>query len=99
MTSKYQLPFDEYGNMLTYPLGVSKWRDNKPFTTKLTYDTYSRGQSSAVAWWKDESGTHYPMFMSDLDLAIKHSVKGELYGEFIGVKKGENYGIKLAKWV
>lgn len=93
----YKIPFDKDGNMLSYPYNVEEWREPYKFSTRLKYNGYSRGRSSAVILFKDWQGRSYSMFMSDFDKMMQDGfdVDGKsVSGIFTFVKKGQNYGLQ-----
>lgn len=107
MKKSIKLPFcaeDKYnhpaGDLLPYPypfLAID-WRENTPFYAKMTIADYERGRSAARFNVKDEVGHIYPIFLSDMVDIIKTvgvGAGGVISGNWIGVKKGRNYGLKL----
>jgi len=95
----YPIPFDKDGHLLSFPYNPHEWRDNYVFEGTLKYRTYYRGRSSATIDFEDSDGRTYEMFMSDFnDLMLAKGFNGqEVTGKWTFVKKGKNYGIKLAK--
>lgn len=105
----YQIPFDRDGNQQHYPecwyVGEypnhkakgPDWRDNVPFADTLTFVGYSRGRSAAYFHFKRTDGTKVCMFLTDIDDAIQHLVRGELRGTFQFTKRGQNYGVQLVQ--
>lgn len=95
---KYQIPFDENGNMREYPnhYGDTFWRDNDPFHADMQVIGYERGRSAVRVILKDSTERKWPMFISDLVDLIKTSdiLDGKVSGQWVGTKKGQNYGIK-----
>lgn len=77
-----------------------EWRDNKPFHLPVLHlDTYGRGRSSVRFMWIDGDGHTYPMFVSDMVEVVKmrRIEDGAVRdSQWIGKKKGANYGIGLA---
>lgn len=68
---------------------------NLPFKTTLSYYDYYRGRSAAGAYFVDEHGRRFTVFMTDLSKFIPMMVNGKITGEFIYCKRGRNYGITL----
>lgn len=101
-----EAPYDRNGNLLDYAeYGDVDWRPNTPFRATLTYDTFTRGQSSAKLVWVDAEGHRYPMFLSGLDAILRSGepiIAGGLgfpmriTATWIVVKRGQNYGIAVA---
>jgi len=89
MTKKkkdYQIPFDDQGNLLSYPerscvrdLETGKTRvsdvylrDNYVFKATMTYHDFDNGYRSAHRIiWMDEEGHTYPMFISRFGEALQ----------------------------
>lgn len=107
--ASYRIPFDERGNLMHYamedwqrPANVTRaheWRDREPFLAKLTLTDHRRGHSAAYFIWQDEEGRTYPMFVVDLFHLVRSGAyiqAGVCQAEWIGTKRGANYGIKLA---
>jgi len=84
-------------------------RPNKPFVETLKFLTYLRGNSSAkLIFVKSEDyvkfkndryydGIRYEVFMTDIKDIIDKMVNGVITDEFVFVKRGQNFGIKLNK--
>jgi hypothetical protein len=93
------------GSLLTYEGDTHYYKDNfemiknKVFEETLTYAGYGRGRSSAVFYFKDSTGADYQMFMTDMDdlLKSKDILNGQVAATWTFCKRGQNYGIKLAK--
>jgi len=99
-TGDYQIPYDMDGNLQEYPGRDVEWRDNEPFHASLQTTGYERGRSAVrVILTDDVTGAKYPMFISDyVDLVTSRTlIKGRVFGEWIGVKKGSNYGLKAVQ--
>lgn len=96
-TGQYQIPFNN-GDLQSYPMFVDEWRDNYVFEDTLTYETYHRGRSSATLCFRDSNGHSYEMFMTDFnDLLKRKGLEGRsVTAKWTFVKRGQNYGIKLA---
>ena len=105
----YQIPFDQDGNQQHYPEhwyvgewpnGTREgphWRDNVPFDDTLTFAGYTRGRSAAYFRFTCRNGKHVYMFLTDLQDAIPHMLRGELCGTFQFIKRGQNYGVQLVQ--
>lgn len=95
-----KIPFDEKGNMREYAgYGVTEWRDNTPFKADLQVCDYERGRSAVRVIMEDTiSGARYPVFISDFLDIVKHDhfAFGGIDATWVGGKKGQNYGLKLA---
>lgn len=90
------VPFNQEGNQMSWADSwqVAEWKPNEEFNETLVFDGYGRGRSSAVLYFKGkESGRRYSMFMRDADDALGGLA---IYGKWTFVKRGGNYGIKLA---
>lgn len=85
---------------------LGEWRENKPFYLSLTWSKFVQARAAGRAWFTGDDGISYPMFMSDLDdilsgkceaASVGHSGLGQLliHAQWIGVKKGSNYGMKV----
>jgi len=80
-----------------------EWRENKPFARTLQYQGWTRGRSSVNVIWQDDDGKTYPMFMKDFDAILAGGYinmpaiigPSVVYGDWIVVKRGANYGIQL----
>lgn len=103
--AKYPIPFWR-GNLLSYARyqpyadadpDQTEWRENKPFEATLTYTSFERGQSAARLIFTDEHGNTYPMFLQQFDeIMLAGGFDGKkIHGMWVGVKRGENYGIQL----
>lgn len=100
-------PFDRDGNLQHYPLGQGygaertgpSWRAVPPWTGVLTLKGYSRGRSAAYAVFVDAHGFEYPMMLSDFVELVKERTlaHGDVYARWALAKRGQNYGIRLAK--
>ena len=94
-----KIPFDTKGNMREYAgYGETEWRDNVPFLATMQVVDYERGRSAVRVIVKDkETGSLYPMFISDFVGAVCTNVfyNGAVVGQWVGAKKGQNYGLKM----
>jgi hypothetical protein len=109
----YQIPFDDDGNLMSYPSkkyprdengNVRTWvpnmRDNYEFEATLTYAGFDNGIRSAHrVIWQDEAGRTYPMFISRLGEALEtHGMDGNtMTGRWTFMKQGQNYSIRAVK--
>ena len=109
----YQIPFDDEGNLMSYPsqlykrdedgnqrLWAPNFRTNYEFEATLTYDGYDNGIRSAHrVIWKDEEGHTYPMFISQLAHALEtHGMVGTtMPGLWTVMKQGQNFSICAVK--
>lgn len=86
------------GHMESYPRHSSEWRPNAPFKAALRIVGTERGQSAARFIAEDtETGTRYPMFMTELLAVVQTATfeQGVVPGVWVGCKRGANYGIRL----
>lgn len=91
--------WETYRKLDEYPSdynGNTEWLPNEPFEATLTLIELERGRSAARFWWKDQEGTHYPMFGQGIVemLLGKTLDHGVVSGTWIAVKRGANYGIE-----
>lgn len=83
-------------------------RENIPFKETFKIVSFSRGCSSAKMklrtiknvknhgeGWCDISNKDYEVFLIDSIAVINKAVNGVVSGEWIFVKRGQNFGIKL----
>lgn len=77
----------------------TEWVENRVFENTLTYIDFGRGRSAVTFYFTGKDGERYPMFIKDFDELIrKHSlVNGSVTARWTFVKRGSNYGIKLAE--
>lgn len=76
------------------------WRENKTFHAVMTLqDGVTSGRSAKYVNWRDDQGHGFPMFVSDLvDLVVNGYVeKGKVDYWWMVAKRGQNYGLRLAK--
>ncbi len=72
-----------------------QWRSNEVFEDTITYQTYSRGRSSALLVFRRESnGQRLEFFMTDANDLIPLLVNGKYTGKFTYTKRGTNYATK-----
>lgn len=99
-------PFDAQGNLQHYPLALGwsprvepEWRQVRPWWGTLSLEGYARGRSAAYFEMVDESGHTYPMMISDFAELVKSRTvaHGAVYTRWALAKRGQNYGIRLAK--
>lgn len=106
----YPVPFDKSGSLLHFTYSqpgetggrygdwAAEWRENKPFTCKLTLDSMRSGRSAKYVIWQDDEGHSYPMFITDLLTLLQERsvVNGVTYDNtWIVRKRGKNYGLAL----
>lgn len=96
---KGQIPFDQQDRPVAYPGGRASlvWKDNRPFTATLEFKRFERGRSAAHAIYakQDDQRWEVTMFLSDLEDLINHGKPlSYLFGYFIFVKRGQNYGVR-----
>jgi hypothetical protein len=104
----YQIPFDEKGNQLHYPVlgyrivtgaqkyvDVSDYRDNTPFMDTLTFVDFNRGRSAAYSTFKRENGMTVCVFLKEMSEMLPRMIEGKITGKFAFVKRGKNYGCTL----
>ena len=97
--SWHEVPVDDEGNVHSYPGWRTTMTPVEPFEDTLTFDHFERGRSSALAIFRRSSGATVPVFLTDLDEMIPMMAGGcatELFGY---AKRGQNYGVKLARAV
>lgn len=104
--AKYQIPFDEKGNQLSYP---DHWmngyqnkevifKDNFEFEDSIVFVEFQRGRSSTIAkFHRLSTNTYITAFVSDMKDLIINMRYGQINGKFTFVKKGQNYGFKIIK--
>jgi hypothetical protein len=94
-----QVPYNAHtGHMVTYPTPQSEWRPNTAFEAALRVVGTERGQSAARFIVEDTAtGVQYPLFMTELLAIVQHATieHGVVSGQWIGCKRGANYGIRL----
>lgn len=76
------------------------WKDNHTFEAVLKLEGTTRGQSAARFIWSDEENRLYEMFISDMAGLVKSGAvieRGCCGTKWTFTKKGQNYGIKVAK--
>lgn len=99
---EHMAPFDKTtGELLNYVYQSDDkydWRDvTKPFRAGLEYSGYGRGRSSILFEFTNvDNGKKYQMFVSDMnDLLKAGKFTDVIWSDWVIVKKGSNYGIKL----
>jgi hypothetical protein len=96
-----KVPFDHKGNLLHYPIArhphTISWLDNLEFSCGMKIDRFERGRSSAYFILKNTQGREHPMFLKDMFEMLKVTtvVKGEAFGKWTFVKRGQNYGLSF----
>lgn len=103
MKGDYPIPFTKNGNQLTYAEpwmernGSLQWFDNFEFEDTLEIDSMSRGRSAANFTFRRQSnGAEVTVFMTDMIDIFKKARGGKVKGKFTFIKRGQNYGCKLA---
>jgi hypothetical protein len=93
----HQIPFDEAGNQLHYPMSqTTTWKDNYQFPDELQYISYARGRSAAYFQFESTiTKRRFTMFLTDFDAIVKHLVDGKLSGTWTFCKRGENFGVQF----
>lgn len=97
-----KIPFDENASPVPYVVGKVtnyQWADNLPFHATLDFVRFERGRSAAHAIYAraDDPSWEASMFLSDLGAVIERGLAPlRLKGTFEFVKRGQNYGVKLA---
>ncbi len=103
-----QIPFyteGPYKGLAGYPdkYWPMEWRDNHVLMDRLVFDGFQRGRSAAHAVFKSTTnGDRYEMFLTDLEDVLRLGgieKLGYITSYFTFVKRGMNYGIKLASVV
>lgn len=81
--------------------GYIEWRANEPFTETLALSGMQSGMSAKYVIWKAPDNRSFPMFITDLvDFICRHSGTvdgGVVHARWMVAKRGQNYGIRLAK--
>lgn len=97
-----KIPFDEHASPVPYVVGKVtnyQWMENLPFSAILDFVRFERGHSAAHAIYAraDDPSWEALMFLTDLEAVIERGLAPlRLKGTFEFVKRGQNYGIKLA---
>ena len=97
--SDYKIPFDDQGNMLSYPESWKpiEWKENTVFFDTLKYDSFGRGRSAVHIYMvSNTDGRKYTMFMKDFDAIVQDLDKGSTYQGWTYQKRGQNYGLRKA---
>ncbi|MFE0490159.1 hypothetical protein [Streptomyces griseoaurantiacus] len=101
-TSLKKAPYNSAGNLVTYLARFeepAEWRDNKPFPAMLILDGITRGMSAARFRWHSDKGHSFEMFMTDaadLMRLAPNLYRGTVDTWWMIVKRGKNYGIRIA---
>lgn len=99
-----EVPTDESGKFFWWQGAVNqKWTGARfapfqPFEETLFLDTYSKGNSSFKAVWRDQQDRRYGMFTVDFINLLKetgYDPTSGIRGEWGICKRGQNYGIFL----
>jgi hypothetical protein len=71
---------------------------NRVWKATLVFDRFVRGRSAAHAVWTSD-GKEYPMFLTHLDEVLWRCdiLQAQVIGVWTVYKRGQNYGIGLAK--
>lgn len=90
----------ETGSLMSYPLGEIDWRNaDEPFFAVLNFTGFTRGRSAARAEFTiNGRGGTAEMFLRDLSDMVRagYFFKPSMDGHWVVVKRGENYGVRLA---
>jgi hypothetical protein len=81
----------------SYTQHLGEMREDKPFYAVMTYTGFERGRSAAYTMWKDQDGNTYPMFLAELHVILPLLSQGSIATMWRVTKRGQNFGIKLAK--
>jgi len=84
----------------SYPRKPATWKENFTFKAALKLEDIVRGRSAARFLWSDKDGHKYEMFMTDMAGLVKSGAvieSGRCEATWTFTKKGQNYGIKVAK--
>lgn len=99
--ANYKIPFDSYGNMVSYETYRGEYRDNYEFADTLTLWHMARGRSACTACFVGSDGTRYSMFLPEFLKIIQRFNDGDIenIGRITGTwtfrKQGANYSIIL----
>ena len=100
----FKIPLDKQGNLLEYApeweQNEIQWADNKVFTDTLAYDGFSKfGKFSYLIFKSTSNNSKYPMFLTDFGRVMQERVieNGRVSGYWTFVRRGDNYGVKLAE--
>lgn len=77
-----------------------EWRHVVASHMTLTLDGYARGRSAAYFTFVDEAGNHFPMMLADFAELVRTRMPlapGKFFALWAVAKRGQNYGIRLAK--
>jgi hypothetical protein len=98
------VPFGQRGELQHYPscwytspgnpTGPT-WVKNYEFTATLAFTGFERGRSAAYAYFEDEAGKRYCMFLTNLADVIPRMSAGHISGTWTFCKRGQNFGIRL----
>jgi hypothetical protein len=81
-----QLGYEDYGCLMV---------DNFVFEDTLTFETCSRGRSSATFVFNRSDGSSVEFFMNETARLFPHFVDGKVPGRFTFVKRGANYSCSI----
>jgi hypothetical protein len=95
-----QYPVDADGNMMSWcaesgHYAPAHWAPNTPTWLTLTLQHYERNTKTAKYVWRDEDGSLWYMFASDLFLTMQHRTitHGVVSGMWHVVKRASTYGL------
>lgn len=95
-----KVPVDDDGNWLSYAGYSTKMQLIEPFKAVLVVESIHAGRSAKHIIVKNfDTGVRYPMFLPDfIDVTRRGVIYGGIMsGIWTASKRGQNYGIKLAK--
>jgi hypothetical protein len=83
------------GAVMHYPAKyVSGWEmQTWSSSQEMKFSRVERGRSAAVIWMRGQDAREYPMFLSEFARLVPYLVGGVWRGPWVGVKRGQNYGI------
>ena len=73
------------------------WREEAEFEATIEVVRTVRGRSASYLIVKDQNGVEHSMFISELVEALYNFKKGKCRGMWVPKKRGQNFGIRLAK--
>lgn len=88
------------GSLLNYVTWYDKegveWVDGRqPFRATMRFTGFYRGRSAAGGTLEDSNGNTYTIFLADLEPLLVHNGVPKEECEWVCVKRGQNYGVKL----
>lgn len=100
-------PFNEEGGLMHYAderaspndrrCYAHEWRAVTEFEATMQYITFIRGRSAAYLVMEDQNSVRHSIFLAEFSDVIPHLVRGRCRGIWTVAKRGQNFGIKLAK--